>query len=444
MATKETVQELLDYVRNEISTMKEQGCDVGDLRERADAVSLDDPDAATVLLEALYSEAESLTPSPDYPYVEPSTLEGIRAERPDAPRDLRDRLKESELEDRILGAWLGRISGCIQAKPVEGWTRQQIEKYLRHYDAYPLTDFIPYEEGVVPEGEKVVGLHDCTKGRIDGGARDDDTDYTILGLVIMEHHGLGYTTRLVANRWMVHMAYHMVYTAERCAYRNFVNWILPPESARYRNPYREWIGAQIRADAWGYVNPGMPERAAEFAFRDACVSHVRNGIYGELWVAAALAHAFVENDIRTVIELSLNEIPKNCRLAEAIRDTLEWTKTDQTWEETWDRMNEKYGHYHVVHTINNAVVVALALLHGNGDFTRTVTTATMCGLDTDCNGATAGSILGAMIGSKRIPEQWTKPLNDRIDSSLAFVGECRISDLSARTLKLARQNLEVK
>jgi ADP-ribosylglycohydrolase len=188
----------------------------------------------------------------------------------------------------------------------------------------------------------------------------------------------------------------------------------------------------------------MPERAAEFAFRDACVSHVRNGIYGELWVAAALAYAFVEDDIRTVVELSLNEIPKNCRLAEAIRDTLEWTKTDKTWEETWERMNKKYGHYHVVHTINNAVVVALSLLHGNGDFSKTVTTATMCGLDTDCNGATAGSILGAMIGSKRIPEQWTKPLNDRIDSSLAFVGECRISDLAARTLKLAQENLEVE
>jgi ADP-ribosylglycohydrolase len=442
MVTKEVVNELLDYVRNELSTREEQGCDVKALREKLEKIPLEPPDVAYEQLDALYREAETLTPTEDFPYREPSDLSEIRAERPPAPRDYRDRLSEKDLEDKIHGAWLGRIAGCILAKPVEGWSRQQIEHYLNFYDAYPLTDFIPYEEGVVPEGERKPGLLDCTRGRIERGARDDDTDYTVLGLTILENHGLDFTSRLVANRWMVHMPYHMVYTAERCAYRNFVNNIFPPDSASVRNPYREWIGAQIRADAWGYVSPGMPERAAEFAYRDASVSHVKNGIYGEMWVAAAIAAAFVEKDVRRVLEMSLAEIPHNCRLAEALRDVLDWTMEDPDWQTTWDRMHEKYGHYHVVHTINNAVVVALSLLHGNSDFGKTICIATMCGLDTDCNGATAGSIAGTILGAHRLPERWHRPLHDRLDTSLSFVSECRISDLAERTLKIAKKNLE--
>ena len=57
------------------------------------------------------------------------------------------------------------------------------------------------------------------------------------------------------------------------------------------NPYREWIGAQIRADICGYV-PRPPGAAAKLAFRDASLSHTANGIYGAMWSAALVAAAF--------------------------------------------------------------------------------------------------------------------------------------------------------
>ena len=57
----------------------------------------------------------------DYPYCEPSDLEGIRAHRPDGPRTLPGGLAASSKASRIAGAWLGRCVGCLLGKPIEDW-----------------------------------------------------------------------------------------------------------------------------------------------------------------------------------------------------------------------------------------------------------------------------------------------------------------------------------
>lgn len=395
------------------------------------------PDAPASTLEGLYDRLDALAPDPTLVEREPSDLEGIRRKRPHGPRMMKLALSDEELADRLLGAWLGRAAGCTLGKPVEGWTREEIGTLLKRVGDWPLARyFAPVPEGW--EGRKWHPSQEgCLRGNIERMVRDDDMDYTLLGLHIMETHGPDFTSENVAWEWLVRLPYLQVYTAEREAYRNFILGIRPPGSATFRNPYREWIGAQIRADFWGYVAPGDPERAAEFAFRDAAVSHVRNGIYGEMWMAATIATAFATDDPEKAIRVGMGEIPSESRLAHALDETLAWCSLDGNPEKTRDRIEKAFGGYHPVHTINNAALVAMGLMYGHRDLGRTVCVAVAGGWDTDCNGASAGSVCGAMIGAKTLPYEWVGPLNDTLDSSLAGLNPGRphrFTDLARRTM----------
>jgi len=429
---------LLDYLREELRTLREQGCDTWELEREAELLADEKTEERLTKLRHLVENLDGLSSPADFAYHEPSDLEGIHEARPEGPRSIGAGISDEALRDRTHGAWLGRVAGCMLGKPVEGWSRQEIRDLLERCDAYPLDGYFPEppESGgarTFPEYAQCL-----LRGHVTRGVRDDDTDYTIIGLRLMEQHGKEVTPIDVAKFWLDNIPYTKTYTAERVAYRNFVNDIWPPDSATYRNPYREWIGAQIRADAWGYACPGRPQEAATLAFRDACISHERNGIYGEMWVAAMLAAAFFAAEPEQVVRIGLSEIPRECRLAEAIENVIRWHAEDESADETLDKVLDVYGEYHAVHTINNAALVAAALLWGEKDFTRSVSLAVMGGLDTDCNGATVGSIVGTMLGAEAIPEKWTSPLNDRLESIVAGAADSRISELAERTLSLQK------
>ena len=427
----------VEMLREELRTLREQGAaeDVLDRIER-DVAAL--PDGAPHGdLEVLYRRLEAVEPGPELAKREPTDLREIRRLRPDGPRRMRLECSDEALLDRMLGAWLARAAGCTLGKPVEGWTRQDIRALLEHVGEYPLRRYFP------PVGQEWTGRRyhgwelDCLRGNIRYMARDDDMDYTLLGLVIMEAHGPGFTTRNVADEWLNTLPYHRVYTAETVAYRNLVLGIQPPGTATLRNPYREWIGAQIRADFWGYAAAGIPELAAEFAWRDAILSHTRNGVYGEMWMAATIAAAFAVNDVEQAIRIGLSEVPAECRLAQALNETLAWCNADGDLETTLDRIHAQFGHYHPVHTINNAALVVAGLMYGRASLGATICGAVAGGWDTDCNGASAGSVFGAMHGANVLPYEWVGCLNDTLHSALSGVNQGkphRFTDLAQRTL----------
>ncbi len=420
----------------EVDQRREEGCVLGDVLETEIESAREANDEEK--LYRLLDELAELQPADSFPYDEPTTLDAIHKERPDGPRR-RELEASTDILDHIHGAWLGRAAGCCLGKPVEKWPKQRIADYLEFYGALPLDDYIPMGRGF-PDAhpqEYYFSGEDCARGNISYMTRDDDMDYTVLGLHTLEGKGSGFTSVDVGDAWLDRLPYNLLATAERIAYRNLVTDISPPESAVHRNPFREWIGAQIRADIWGYVTPGWPERAAEFAFRDATVSHVKNGVYGEMFVAAMLAGTFIASDMEEVVTIGLSEIPRNCRLAEAVRDTVRWTKGDDDWEQTWSKIDDKYGHYSDVHTINNAALVVMGLLYGDGDFEKTIVTTVLGGLDADCTGATAGSIAGMMSGAENLPDKWVGVFNDCLKSAVRESEVSRISDLAKRSHAIA-------
>jgi len=423
-----------ELLRQELAQRREEGGDTTAFEPLLAEVCLLDGVAAEDAAEALWKLLESL-PICD-PGKEPSDLEAIRAVRPHGPRTLDHGLDRDGLLDRLHGALLGRIAGCQLGKPVEGWSKAAIDAYLELAGEAELRDYFPYLEDTAGALPRRLTMRAACRGELHGALRDDDQDYTLLGLLLLDKHGKDFEPKHVAEAWLELLPYHKTYTAERETYRNLIIGLEPPESATYRNPYREWIGAQIRADGWAYAAAGKPELAAEYGWRDAMISHVKNGIYGEMYYAAVIAAAFAAETPEEALRIGLSEIPAECRLAECIADVLAWHKQEPEWRDCWSRINARYGHYHWVHTLNNAALVAMGLLYGNGDLGATIGIAVHGGWDTDCNGATAGSVLGAMLGAKALPEQWTKPLDDRMESALFGHAHNRISELAALALKL--------
>jgi hypothetical protein len=389
---------------------------------------------------------------PDYPYHEPSDLPGIHAARPPAPGLPAWSGDHPALQARLHGGLLGRIGGCLLGKPVEGWTRASLAATGQITANWPLADYWRYYtadelaqlESAAPNHRFRQPDHPGLRGHITGMPEDDDINYTLIGYGIVSRHGPDFTPLQVADYWGMHLPIFHTCTAERVAYRNVVNGILPPHSATVRNPYREWIGAQIRGDFFGYANPGLPERAAAWAWRDASLSHVRNGIYGEMWVSAMLAVAYVETDVTRVIRAGLAQIPARCRLATDLEKIRAAHAAGRSWSEVCDLIHSQWDETHPhdwCHTNSNAQVVAAALLYGGADFETTITLAVMAGFDTDCNGATAGSVWGVMHGLAALPEKWTSPLRDTVRSGVAGFHELPISELAARMTTLTLRHL---
>ncbi|MFZ3560859.1 ADP-ribosylglycohydrolase family protein [Streptomyces sp. BH055] len=350
-------------------------------------------------------------------------------------------LTERALSDRVLGGWLGRIAGNMLGKPVEQgevWTRERIDRYLRQAKALPLTDYLPEP----PSDEVASALRpewrQCVRGRIHGSCRDDDVDYAVLGLHLLETHGFAFTTEQVGEVWLLRLPYLQTFTAERAAYRNLANGLKPPLTATYDNPHQEWIGALIRADVFGWTSPGAPRRAASLARRDAVLSHTGNGVYGAMWAAALTSAAFTAPTPRAALDAALCVIPASSRLARVVRRTASLHDSRLTWEETLSTVAKETAGLGWIHTVPNAAVITAGLLYGDGDFTRTVALTVRGGLDTDSNGATAGSFAGVLCGAAAIPPQWTEPLEDRLRSAVFGFDGSRISELAARTAGLAQ------
>lgn len=372
----------------------------------------------------------------NYKYVEPSELDKIKALRETHDNRVYD--VPNNYKEKLYGAWVGRICGCLLGKPIEGRSRSDIAALLKSGNNYPMQRYI-LSTDVTDEMINKLGYskNSCWADNISCAPVDDDTNYTVLANVLVEKYGRDFTPNDVANAWLNLQSKNAYCTAERVAYRNFINGFLPPNSAFYKNPYREWIGAQIRGDYFGYINPGNSAMAAEMAWRDASISHVKNGIYGEMLIAAMIAHAAVCDDIEQIISAGLAQIPTTSRIYEALQSVILDYKSGESYDEFSKKLHNLYDEskpYYWCHTISNAMIVIAALLHGKGNFGKSICMAVQTGFDTDCNGATVGSIIGMRNGIEAIEEKWISPIKGELDTSIFGIGKVKISDIVEKTL----------
>jgi ADP-ribosylglycohydrolase len=434
-------------LRTELRQLEEEGRDVTPLKRRFHAmIRLGDDGIYTERNQRkaadLLDAAGRLKMRKGYPHVEPSDLKGIRKLRGRGPRRYRKPLPDPTLKDRVTGAWLGRCVGCLLGKAAEGVRSDRFWPFLKATRQWPISDYVRFGA----RGKAGRDFPDMTRrnrcDKIDHMPIDDDTNYTTTGFLIVKQAGADFTPADVGQFWLGNLPLLATCTAERVAYRNLAMGIQPPASAAFRNPFREWIGAQIRADALGYVNMGNSQRAAEFAWRDASISHVKNGIYGEMFVAAMIAAAPYCDSPGSLLKIGLSEIPATSRLHADVTEAIEWHRQKLSYDEAVQRIHakwdEKTGH-DWCHTNSNAVICATALLWGEGDFGQSVCRAVQPCFDTDCNGATVGSIMGMMLGARKLPGRWTGRLNDTLHTSLTGYPVVRITEIARQTFELFRE-----
>jgi ADP-ribosylglycohydrolase len=331
------------------------------------------------LLDALDEQPMPLRPG------EPDDFEGIRAmwqtvPRWDAPVDPK----------RVEAAWIGRAAGCYAGRAV---------------------------------GDAMEDV--C-----------DDLTYTVLALRLVERRGPGFTTEDVAQAWLDELPAGRVFTAERVAYRNLLLGYTPPQTALRANPFREWIGAQIRADLYGWIHPGRPDLAAAAAYKDAVVSHVRAGVYGALWVAAMSSAALTASSVDEVLDAGESVVPPVSRFANAVMDGRDLAGREKDWDAVVDAIHARYGQRHWVHVLPNAALVAAALAFHGGDFADSVRGIVAAGCDTDSNGATVGAITAALAGG--VPDEWRKPVGDTLPTSIPGCDRVAFAELAERTVRVSR------
>ncbi|MCC5580484.1 ADP-ribosylglycohydrolase family protein [Microtetraspora sp. AC03309] len=395
------------------------------------------PEAPPVRLRRLAEDLLDRLAAIPSPLPEPSGWNEIVAACPAWPaRGRADRVPDAD-PARVLGAWQGRAAGCVLGKPVEKIPREGIREIAEVTGNWPIRGWFT-ARGLPPETARRWPWNrrsavNSLAENIDGIPEDDDLNFALLALAVLERHGRDFTTGNVAQMWLDELPGGRVFTAERVAYRNLLTGIEPEETATYRNPFREWIGALIRADVYGWANPGDPATAAEFAWRDARLSHTANGVYGAMFTAAMCARSLDASSVTEVVEAGLSVVPAGSRLAAAVRDAVAVAGAERDFERVVDHLHARHGHLHWVHTINNAALIAAVLVHGGGDFTASIAGAVAGGWDTDSAGATVGSIAGALNGG--VPGQWS--MKDRLTSSITGFDGIALGELARRTRLMA-------
>jgi ADP-ribosylglycohydrolase len=309
--------------------------------------------------------------------------------------------------DRTRAAWLGRLSGGALGTALEGYTTARLrEKFgeIRAYVREPNT-------------------------------YNDDITYEIAFLCAYEQNGPALGSADIAEQWLALIP--AGWSAEQAALENLRRGVYPPESGFLNNPYREWIGAQMRGAVCGQIAPGNPREAARLAWLDGVVSHAGNGVLGETFNAMLASLAFVEKDPRRCLDRAIALIPADSEYHSVLSFARE-AASSGGFDGAWAACEDRFREYNWIHAYPNAAAEVTALWFGGGDFDETMHLIAMCGQDVDCNAAQIAAVLGIMGGSASVPEKWFGPLGDTVTTYMRGMKNIPVEFLVEQTVRAAK------
>ena len=315
-----------------------------------------------------------------------------------------------DYEEKVYAGVLGKLIGVYLGRPFEQWSHERIERELGEIQYYVHEKL----------GQPLVVTDDDITGT-----------FTFLRALSENDHDPKLTPAQMGDWWLNTIIEGKTIlwwggfglSTEQTAFLRLKAGVKAPQSGSIAVNGRavaEEIGAQIFIDGWGLIFPDDPARAAEWARRAASVSHDGEAIYGAQVIAALVSLAFVETDLRHMLETAAGFIPETSLIFQLIRDMTAWAQENgDDWRATLARVHETYPYSRFgtnCPMVSNHAVILLALLHGRGSFSRSLTIANTAGYDTDCNAGNVGCILGVLHGLDGLSDgpDWRGPVADRL------------------------------
>jgi len=346
-------------------------------------------------------------------------------------------LNFDDYRDKVLACWLGKNIGGTLGAPFE-WKRQvnDVSFYTQDLGGEPLPN--------------------------------DDLDIQLLWLVALENHGVDIDAHTLAEYWCGFVTPH--WSEYGTGKINMRSGLVPPLCGSWGNAFKHSCGAFIRSEIWACIAPARPDLATHYAREDAILDHGDGeGTYAEVFCAAMESAAFVVDNLRTVIDIGLSYIPENCGVAHAVRTAIACHEQEMDWQDARDEILRQHrgGSFmrgldrtspadrekgfaegqHGYDVPSNIAILVYGLLYGGDDFDRMICTTVNMGEDTDCTGATAGSVYGILHGTAGIPQKWIDPIGRGIKTIAINTGDMQgrvphtVDELTDRTARVAQQVL---
>jgi len=313
-----------------------------------------------------------------------------------------------EYLERVYAGVLGKLIGVYLGRPVENWLHERIQEEI---------------------GDITYYIHEKRNRLLI--VTDDDISGTFTFLRAMPDHGndAKLTPHQIGETWLNYLIEGTTIlwwgglgnSTEHTVYLRLKNGLQAPQTGSAQLNTRvvaEQIGSQIFIDGWGLICPGDPQRAADFARRAASVSHDGEAIYAAQIIAALVAGAFIESDIGALLDQALRTIPTDSLISTLIQTLREWHVQESDWRANRLRLATEFSYERFggqCPIVPNHGLIILSLLHGGGDFDRSMEIVNTSGWDTDCNSGNVGSILGVRNGLAGFEgRDWRGPVADRL------------------------------